>query len=54
MQPTTTCKIMGFFLSTLLVIISIIAYYKSENFVANNKELESWYSNRIDNLSDYR
>lgn len=50
MQPTTTCKIMGFLLSTLLVIISIIAYYKSENFVANNKELESWYSNRIDNL----
>jgi hypothetical protein len=50
MQPARTCKIFLFFLSSLMVLISVIAYYKNENFVVKHKELDSWYSNRVGNM----
>ena len=50
MQPGRTCKIIIFFLSSLMVLMSVIAFNKNEKSVVRYRELDIWYTNRIENM----
>lgn len=50
MQPLRTYKIIIFFLSFLMVLMSVIAFDKNEKSVVRYRALDSWYNNRIDNM----